>query len=607
MGSADDNLRPVFVSGALLRAEDLSLEQQLARERFQAANRGLHGVGVASGLEVRDAGNGTVEVSPGLAIDADGRQLSLSRARTLDLRTVPAANVYLVLRAQDTPADFEGNTRGTWPRRILEAPALTAQPWPPEDPGRALVLAKVELSVSRQVVRILPDARQACGLTVGALALSDGTAEVARLTAGADAGALTITAPKTDLFGDARITGALGVGSSPPSAGVEVVGTPAVPGTGQLVLSQDRAFGLGTRFGQELAAGDRLVVDGVARVVEAVRGANLLSLAPPTPGSPPPLGDPRPFSMAARLLVRIALGDGTPAVAVTAQGALGVGTFEPRERLHVANGDLALDAGSTVIFSGDGLLWSADAGKHAVRFDASQSKLTLQEAGDLLFEAGEVTTGSDPAPSLAVTGENGFVGVGVRAPPDALTVQGTIEAQGGLVFADKTVQKTGVVPIPIGTVVDWWRPNSSLQLGPEGFQICDGSTVSDPDSPLQGTRLPDLRGLFVRGVVSFEQIGTTGGSADHAHDVPLGNHTHPLDHQHAIQAIFQPTSQTSGTDLGGHSLAVASHVHALGGSGLTDNPTPDVSTAYLGQSSVQTNKANNIPPYMDMLKIMRIK
>ncbi|MBX5484123.1 MAG: hypothetical protein IRZ16_20040 [Myxococcaceae bacterium] len=606
MASSSDPLRPQFVSGALLRAEDLTLDQDFSRGRFYAANRGLHGVGIATGLALNALSDGRIEVSPGLAIDAEGRPLSLAHARTLDLRAVPAANVWVTLRACDTPSDFEGNTRGTWPRRIREEPTLSAQTAPPDDPLRALVLGRVELSVNREVVRIVSDERLLCGLTVGTLALSDGTGEVARLGAGAEPGALSVTAEKTDLFGDARITGMLGIGSPAPVAGLEVVGTPKVAGTGKLVVGADGALGLGTRFEQELEEGDRLEVPGRgAWVVKEVQGANLLSLSPAPGNVASQVSEPCSFEVAAQLLMRIALGDGSPALAVTNKGDLGVGTFSPRERLHVANGDVVLDSGSAVTFSGDGAVYSADPEDHALQLQAAAKKLTLRDKGDLLFAAG--SKGEDSPPTLVVDGKNGFVGIGVRAPPDALTVQGVIEARGGLMFPDGSVQREGVVPIPIGTVIDWWRPDSSLQLSPEGFQICDGSTVTDPDSPLQGTRVPDLRGLFVRGVVSFEEIGTTGGSVDHAHDVPLQSHTHTIDHQHPIQAIFHPTSQTSGTDLGGHSLAVAGHVHSLRDGELTPGPTTHDSQPWAGQSGVQTSKAGDLPPHVVMLKIMRIK
>ena len=80
--------------------------------------------------------------------------------------------------------------------------------------------------------------------------------------------------------------------------------------------------------------------------------------------------------------------------------------------------------------------------------------------------------------------------------------------------------------MPIGTVIDWWRPDNSWPV-PEGFQVCDGSQVNDPDSPLNGRNLPDLTNRFILGVSSTNQIGTQGGSETH-------DHSYDIDHNHAL-------------------------------------------------------------------------
>lgn len=79
--------------------------------------------------------------------------------------------------------------------------------------------------------------------------------------------------------------------------------------------------------------------------------------------------------------------------------------------------------------------------------------------------------------------------------------------------------------VPVGAVIDWWRPNDTFPL-PEGFQMCDGSLVTDPMSPLLGMRLPDLRNRFVRGVDNIGFIGDEGGAESHDHIVDLPAHTH---------------------------------------------------------------------------------
>lgn len=77
--------------------------------------------------------------------------------------------------------------------------------------------------------------------------------------------------------------------------------------------------------------------------------------------------------------------------------------------------------------------------------------------------------------------------------------------------------------VPVGAVIDWWRADSSTAI-PDGYLICNGQTVNDPDSPLDGKALPNLNNRFVRGTTSANAIGITGGADSHTHSI---NHNHP--------------------------------------------------------------------------------
>jgi len=72
----------------LLTADDLRVEQEYHRGMRYLHNR-LHGHGVAEGLEVTVEQAG-VSVSPGLAIDAHGRELVVTALRVVDATAVPA-------------------------------------------------------------------------------------------------------------------------------------------------------------------------------------------------------------------------------------------------------------------------------------------------------------------------------------------------------------------------------------------------------------------------------------------------------------------------------------------------------------------------------------
>jgi len=56
--------------------------------------------------------------------------------------------------------------------------------------------------------------------------------------------------------------------------------------------------------------------------------------------------------------------------------------------------------------------------------------------------------------------------------------------------------------VPVGAIIPWIPPpptGSMAVTPPPGFEFCDGSTVNDPDSPFNGSALPDLRSRFLLG------------------------------------------------------------------------------------------------------------
>src|ERR1700722_4787629 len=90
--------RPCFVSGRLLRADDLELEQRYQLEGYRAADRTLHTWGIGEGLDPQASGPSRVTVSAGFALDSPGRQLVLADPAEIDLQSFATATAYLVLR-----------------------------------------------------------------------------------------------------------------------------------------------------------------------------------------------------------------------------------------------------------------------------------------------------------------------------------------------------------------------------------------------------------------------------------------------------------------------------------------------------------------------------
>ena len=118
----------------------------------------------------------------------------------------------------------------------------------------------------------------------------------------------------------------------------------------------------------------------------------------------------------------------------------------------------------------------------------------------------------------------------------------------------------GTLNFPIGGIVAFHKSMSGVPTIPSSWVECDGSTISDVSSPMNGQVVPDLNGgnRFLEGSTTS---GATGGALTHRHYVNGGGHL----------AVYND----NGTP-----------VHADGGY-----------TAY----------ADNVPPYMDVVWIMRIK
>ena len=142
--------------------------------------------------------------------------------------------------------------------------------------------------------------------------------------------------------------------------------------------------------------------------------------------------------------------------------------------------------------------------------------------------------------------------------------------------------------VPVGTVLDWWCSTDCTI--PEGYAIADGSTVTDPDSPLFGETLPDLSDRFVKGVTSTSGIGTTGGSSTHSHagitnldthkhgaTTSIDEHSHQLDvsvdpHSHEVRNLDEHSHEFTVPTDGLHDHDV---IHEHGHGGVT-HPTEDV-------------------------------
>jgi hypothetical protein len=164
--------------------------------------------------------------------------------------------------------------------------------------------------------------------------------------------------------------------------------------------------------------------------------------------------------------------------------------------------------------------------------------------------------------------------------------------------------------------------------------VADGSLVTDPASPLVNRHLPDLRSKFVRGAASPSEVGVAGGSAAHSHTLAPApvNTSDVAESEHRHQwASFAKSSNKWSTQSGNEEVALVSWGNGLDseGSGIyplafTASTLADVpDTVYLTTTQqdgrtvhhhevsfppgTATASSQNEPPYVMLLKILRIK
>jgi hypothetical protein len=149
----------------------------------------------------------------------------------------------------------------------------------------------------------------------------------------------------------------------------------------------------------------------------------------------------------------------------------------------------------------------------------------------------------------------------------------------GTTLVENTSRSDG--DVPVGGIIPWLKSFTGTPNLPQGWMECDGSTVNDPLSSLNGQTLPDLNGdnRFLRG---NSTSGGTGGSLTNT------------------AVLHSPSNFSAG---GGASDVVAngSDNGTLASGILTGSGT----TWYRRTST--TNSFSIVPPYYNVVWIIRIK
>jgi hypothetical protein len=153
-----------YRNGQRIVAADLRAEQNYHIGVRRWLNRTLFNPGIAKGLEVTvsPTNNHAVVVSPGLAIDVQGRELIVPIDTPVPVSGVPSTSTgvvfgnYLIIEFREergAPGGVEC-TGETAPARIRSTPSLSMQnAWPSAESGR-IPLAQIELTADCRVARV---------------------------------------------------------------------------------------------------------------------------------------------------------------------------------------------------------------------------------------------------------------------------------------------------------------------------------------------------------------------------------------------------------------------------------------------------------------------
>ncbi|WP_437536821.1 hypothetical protein WME79_17135 [Sorangium sp. So ce726] len=589
--------RPRYFEGEYLSTDDYVAEQVYQDGLRRAHDGALHTWGIASGLEVSLA-SGQVTVAPGVAVGSDGELVVLAEPARLELPT--GGETLLVLEREEVrlaPDRPEGLPR------IRDTAALS---WAATAGAEALVLAALSAGPALDA-----SPRRYVGMNVGSVAFSDPsiTARAPSIVgwgAGPEhglrinAGEVRFRAPQGAGAELLLRDGLLGVGAMRPEAALDVQ-APNAPSEGLGLISSIGATVTGSDplIGAVVAPGDTIIttnrngqpVEG--KVLSVLDGGRLeMDTALDAQSAS--------WELRRRLVARFSSASRALLVA-DGDALVGIGVSAPSVRLEIAGGDLLLGAGPRrITFADDGQILSKD-GDHAISFDRTSARLTLRDRGEIALVAGSATSGLSLLPS-------GDVGLGTKTPGNPLVVDGTVYATEGYVFPDGTVQIDAGIAVPIGGIIDWWRPGSIPQNLVE-YRICDGSVVDDKASPFNGKAVPNLGGYFIRGCASQADAGPgPGASETHVHGYVVPAHTHPFPHAHPDYS-----GQTGGGDSGDSTkddladqFCLDDHTHAftanIGAQTATDTgPNSDAGT------TATTEAGSSLPPYCGLLKLIRIR
>lgn len=144
---------------------------------------------------------------------------------------------------------------------------------------------------------------------------------------------------------------------------------------------------------------------------------------------------------------------------------------------------------------------------------AQANSLETTAGAGLLFGTG---ASSPTAARMQIT-QAGNVGIGI-APTKAVEVSGTVSATA-------VYSKGALVSIPVGVILPWHKSMSGVPGLPSEWVECNGQTISDATSPMNGQTVPNLNGQVYAGSKGYYLRGGSTSGNFNASTYMTGNGT----------------------------------------------------------------------------------
>lgn len=188
------------------------------------------------------------------------------------------------------------------------------------------------------------------------------------------------------------------------------------------------------------------------------------------------------------------------------------------------------------------------------------------------------------------------------------------------VVADLAEIYSGGPGVPVGGVIYWWSDNTI----PLNYKECNGQTISDGSSPLNGLTVPNITDRMIRGVANANVRTTpvTGGEdsktlstaeiPSHTHGVNDPGHTHSAyqnPHNHRVSA---GGGFGAGPGNAGLFRVDANSPATIWSNGSTDTQQPGVGVNANGTGISLQNTGGGtafsmIPRYVGLVPVIRYK